>query len=184
MKEEREKLFIYDIPIGNKAHIVNLDDKIGEPWEYRDLNKLLLNDVNFGDVINVVINTSGGNVMTTIQIHNALKATRAHTRAIVYSAWSAGSLIAFSCDDIVVADHASMMIHAATWGTDGKVDELFSQSEHFKKIVSNMFHEIYKGFLTKSEINKVLENKDMWFDKQEIEKRLKKWKPIRSKAPK
>lgn len=183
MKEDKNELFIYELPIQGRLHVVNFDERIGEPDQYREFYKLLL-DASFGDYINLAINTNGGNLMTTVQIHNALKATRAQTRAVVYTAYSAGSIIAFSCDEIVVADHGSMMIHAAAWGTDGKVDELFGQSEHFKKTVSNMFHEVYKGFLTKGEINKVLENKDMWFDKEEIEKRLKRWKPIRSKAPK
>lgn len=183
MKDEKAELFIYELPIQGRLHVVNLDERIGEPVQYRELYKLLL-DASFGDYITLSINTGGGSLMTTIQIHNALKATKANTRAVVYTAWSAGSIIAFSCDDIVVADHGSMMIHAATWGTDGKVDELVSQSEHFRKTVSSMFNEVYKGFLTTAEITKVLENKDMWFEKDEIEKRLKKWRPIRSKAPK
>jgi ATP-dependent protease ClpP protease subunit len=176
--DRKEKLFIYEVPYSGKHHIVNIDSDIEAPYVYRDLHKLLI-ESSANDIVTFEINSFGGRMDTTTQIHNLLKGTQARTRAVIYTAYSAASVIALSCDQIITGDHAGMMIHAASWGTDGKVNEMQSQVDYFTNKTKTLFEEVYKGFLNKKEIDLVLNNKDIWLTKNQIDLRLKKWTPIR-----
>jgi len=159
-------------------YIVNLDDEILAPNEYREVYELLRN-VNESDVIRLVINSWGGDVYTFIQFYNYLMRTKAVTIAEVHASYSAGSMIAFSCDIIELQEFSSMMIHDMSSGSFGKMKEIITHVDFMKEWGSEILDNIYDGFLTKKELQKVKNGQDIWLVKEEIEKKLKKWKPKR-----
>ncbi len=66
------------------------------------------------DVINLHLNTPGGDVFDGIAIHNALKAHSATVNVTIDAlAASIGSVIAMAGDSITIVDNARMMIHEA-----------------------------------------------------------------------
>jgi len=179
-KEERDTKQVYNLPIIHNRYIINIDETIGEPNKYREVFDTLIKAQN-GEAIILNLNTNGGNMNTVVQFHNLLLGTPAYTNAFIFNATSAGSILAFSCDNIVVEDYSQTMIHAPTWASEGKPDEMKSQSDYFIKSSKSFFKKLYQGFLTEKEIEQVLIGKDLWFTDLETKKRLKKWTSIRAR---
>ena len=159
-------------------YIVNFDDEILAPNEYREVYELLRN-ANESDVIRLVINSWGGDAYTFVQLYNYLMRTRATTIAELHVAYSAGSMISLSCDIIEVQEFSSMMIHDLSSGSFGKMKEIVTYVDFMKKWGSELIDTIYDGFLTKSELKEVKKGQDIWLVKEDIEKKLKKWTPMR-----
>ena len=111
------------------SHQVFFDENIGEPSKYRDLiNALYM--ANETDEFNFFINSSGGDLNACMAIVEAVKSTSAFVRAIINGeAHSAASIIALSCDEVVVTDSASMMIHTASYGTGGSTHNVKSHTD-------------------------------------------------------
>jgi len=176
--EPLEGNFVQENIITTKITFINIDEDISNPNEYRDaFHKLRTASDN--DVIRLIINSHGGILDTAIQFYDCLKNTKAKTEAEIHVAYSAGAMIALSCDDIIVNEFSSMMIHCLSWVSSGKVPEIIAKSdfiEDWNKIIKNR---VYKGFLTDIEIEKINEGIDLWFLAPEIEKRLKKRVKIR-----
>ncbi len=162
-------------------YIVNFDDEILPPNEYREVYELLRN-VGETDAVRFVINSWGGDVYTFIQLYNYMMRTKAVTIAELHAGYSAGSMLALICDVIEVQEFSSMMIHDMSSGTFGKRAEIESHVDFMKKWGNEILDTVYNGFLTKDESAKIRDGKDLWLTKKEIEKKLKKWSPMRGVA--
>jgi ATP-dependent protease ClpP protease subunit len=159
---------------------INLDATIDEPKTYRDVYDTLIKS-NADDKIYVIINTHGGYISAMNQIVNNLLETKSETTAVIHDASSAGAGIALACDNIVVKHFGYMFIHNASTGSYGKINELDAFVEHRKRWVNEMSNALYRGFLTDVELKSMLDGKDFYFDKIEIEKRLLNWVPMRKR---
>lgn len=160
------------------THIINLDTDIGPPNEYRQAFSLL-REASLEDAIVLMINTDGGHVSTVVQFFNHLLKTQATTFAEVYCAYSAGSIIALSCDNINVGRYGSMMIHALSAGALGKAHELDGKVKFISQFNDRIIKELYTDFLTDKEIETIIAGKDIWLMENDINKRLKGWKSVR-----
>jgi len=86
-------------------------------------------------MINVRINSPGGDVFDGLAIHNYLRDHQARVEVDIDSlAASAASLIAMSGDEIRMADNALMMIHNAWTVVAGDSHEMERMSELLKQI--------------------------------------------------
>jgi len=160
---------------------VYIDQEISEPENYRKVFDVL-QKVSGYDRINIIINTPGGNVATTLQLFNGILRCPAFCTAFIYKAYSAGSMIALACDAIQVEKFGSMMIHTACCGFDGKTNEIDSWSKFINKMDLRINKEIYFGFLSEKEIDKINNGCDIWLNESEINQRLKKWKPLKNRG--
>ena len=163
-----------------KHHYVYLDEDIGSGDEYRSLFKLL-RDATDDTKITFVINTSGGDMYTVVQLYPHMLTTKAKTEAEVHIAYSAGADITLMCDEVRIASPlSSLMIHNAYHGHSySKANDIANYTEFLKDNLQIMADIIYAGFLTKSEIKRMLNGEDFWMNSEELERRLKKRKPIR-----
>lgn len=159
---------------------INLDREIGSPNEYRSAFHILRQASQY-DVINVVLNTEGGFVNTTMQFVNYLLNTPARTMAEVHSAYSAGAIVALACDEVYVARFGSMMIHSLTTESFGKTHELDQHLHFINKYSHEIIRKAFIDFLTPKEIQSVIKGKDIWLYEEEIQKRLEHWTPIRKR---
>jgi hypothetical protein len=75
-----------------------------------------------------------------------------------------------------------MMIHTSSGCAFGKQSDIKKEEEFYNPWLSNLFHEIYKDFLTKKEIEAVLDGKDMWLSANEVVERFKKKVDIINRA--
>lgn len=152
--------------------LVSLDKRIGEVHEYRDSIEAI-KDAGAGDEARLIINTCGGNMQTALAFISALNLTEASTVAeIEGEASSAGSLIALHCDNIELNEYSTMFIHAESFGSGGKRNEVQAHVAFSLRWVEGIIRSTYKHFLTESEIDDVLNGKDYYFDATEIAERL------------
>lgn len=161
--------------IQNRHHTdVYLTDGIEEPCEYNELCHILRH-AEKGDTVDFHINTPGGIIDSAFMIINAMKNSKAKVTAYLSgTVASAGTIIALAADNLVVADHTSFMIHNySSSGGHGKGAELKARQEFIDKSLNKAFTSFYKGFLTDEEIANVINDKDMWMDKEEVVERWK-----------
>lgn len=125
------------------------------------------------DVIKIYINSYGGDVFTAIQLMRALKETPASIVMSVEGACMSAATMVFLCGQAFeVSEHSMFMFHNYSGGTVGKGGEMLDQLQHEKSWSERLLHKVYEDFLTKEEIDSMLNNKDIWMDGHEVVKRL------------
>lgn len=165
--------YVVNTRVSNE-YIFPLDEEIGEPSYYRNLIRIL-DEATESDCVRLTLNNGGGRGDTCSAIIHAIRNTEAMVIAeIVCDCHSAASLIALSCDVVLVSDFASMLCHSARFGTGGKSQDVLSSAQHHKKISDKMIREAYEGFLDEDEIEDVLKGKELYLDSEEIVERLAK----------
>lgn len=151
---------------------VFLDENIREPKYYRTVLQGI-ESLSEGDVVVLSINSYGGKLDGAIAIINAIQDTDADVHASIEGvAASAASLIALAAPSISVSPYATMMVHSATFGAFGKQSDVISHASFVDKQVRTLMHSVYKDFLTDKELEEVIMGKEMWFDSEEIVRRL------------
>lgn len=126
------------------------------------------------DVVKIYINSPGGNVFTAIQFMRALKETQASIVMSVEGECASAATMIFLCgDSFEVSEHSMFMFHNYSGGTFGKGGEMLDQLQHERAWSERLLRDVYKDFLTETEINAILNNKDIWMDGEEVVKRLK-----------
>lgn len=157
----------------NSHHItIFLSSIITDPINYAEaLHRI--HSATENDVVYIHLNCRGGNLETGIQFINAMKSTAAHVITILDSvAYSLGTLIFLSGDELRVHENCMMMFHNYSSGLWGKGNEMTSEIEALNKWFNKVMKKIAIPFLTESEVAEVLEGKDLWMDSDEIRKRL------------
>lgn len=149
-----------------------ISDEIIEPEYYVEMiHKILTAGPN--DVIFIHLNTPGGNLITGIQIINAMQNSQGKIITVLEStAYSLGTLIFLAGDEMVVHDHCMMMFHNFKSGIFGKGHEQIAELEATVKWFSNMAKKIYIPFLSEEEFDRILRGEDIWMHSPEIRKRL------------
>lgn len=126
------------------------------------------------DIIKVYINSPGGDVFTAIQFMRTLQETSANVvMSIEGLCASAATMIMLCGESFEISDHSMFMFHNYSGGTVGKGGEMLDQLQHERKWSEKLLRDVYKDFLTDSEIVSVLDNRDIWMDGEEVVKRLK-----------
>ena len=166
--------------IKKNEYIISIDTDIEEPEKYRAVFEIF-DTAKVDDTIILNINSYGGYVHTMVQFFWHMLNCKAHIKGIVHTAYSAGAFITLCCDEIIPSLFAGMMLHSMSFGTWGKVEDVKSQSEFNSKQDKKIADIVFKGFLTKQEIDKLNAGTEYWFDKEEIDRRLKNWKPIKAR---
>ena len=148
-----------------------LDEDIGDLPYYRDLIHAL-NNATEDDVIELRIITDGGSLETAECIITAIRSSEASVVGIVEKAYSAGSMIALACPELVLTDFATMMIHTGSYGTVGSHNKVKQYVDFSERKLNRVIEDVYEGFLTKEEINSVKDGSDFWMFAEEIGERL------------
>lgn len=174
-----EKLIIKK-EINKNEYIISIDKDIDGPHTYRSVFEVF-DTAKPEDTVILNINSYGGYVHTMTQFFWHMLNCQAHIKGIVHTAYSAGAFITLCCDEIIPSPFAGMMLHSMSFGTWGKVEDVKGQSEFNSKQDKKIADIVFKGFLTKQEIDKLNAGTEYWFDKEEIDRRLKNWKPIKAR---
>lgn len=159
--------------ISDKNHTTAyLTNTIEEPSEYNELC-FRLKSASPAEIFTLVINTPGGILDSALMLVDAIKTSKAKVIAqISGTVASAGTIITLACDEVEVAPHTAFMIHNYSSGLVGKGHELKAHQEFVDANLNNSFTDLYKGFLTPSEIKKVIDGKDYWMNRDEVLERL------------
>jgi ATP-dependent protease ClpP protease subunit len=149
-----------------------IDEGVREAKYYRNLIHTI-DSLAENDILWLSINTYGGHLDGAIAIINAIQNTDASVHCHIDGmAASAGSLLALASPSVSVSPYATMMIHAATFGTFGKQSDVISHASFVDKQVKGLMNDVYKDFLTDKELAEVIMGKEMWFNSDEIVERL------------
>lgn len=144
--------------------------------EYIDFFRAI-DDLRPNDEVNIHINCYGGEASTAFQIVDHIYSTQANVNiAIEGNCCSAATFVALAGDSWDVMPHCRFMCHAYSKVEYGKRNEVFASHEFDKIWLDDSIREIYKGFLTDEEIEKMLDGKDYWFTANEVIERLNKYK--------
>lgn len=134
-------------------------DNLGD---YKNLIDELHNAAD-GDVIILNINSPGGRCDIGFMIVKSILQTKATVVAhVVYPSASMASVIACTCDALVMDPHSYLMFHTYSGGAYGKGDELMQDVFETKRSLEGQFTACIGKFLTKKEIEKMLEGKDIY----------------------
>lgn len=156
----------------NSLHTFYLSGSIEEPSEYVSWFEIMRN-AGEGDVIQIHINSYGGDLFTAIQFLRAIADTQAHVICSVEGACMSAATMIFLCaDTFEVSEHSIFMFHNYSGGTFGKGGEMIDQLVHERKWSEHLLKRIYAEFLTESEVESLLANKDIWMDGDAVLKRL------------
>lgn len=149
------------------------DSGIGGTSEHLDQIRAI-QEANETDVVRVhCLNSVGGDANCIITILNALANTPAHTVCFLEGQnSSAGSMPFLVCNEAVIGDYASVMIHTVSGGTKGTVGNTLAESQFSDRLFSKFLEDIYYGFLSPSELSQVLDGKEFYFSSDEIRERL------------
>lgn len=158
----------------SRIHEVFLDSDIEEPGRYRELISILINAAP-NDKIHLFINCNGGNLDSAGAIISGILSSQAEVSAFLMGAChSAASLIAMYCHAVHVYDTGYMMIHTASFGSSGNTPTVKAHTDFTVKQCEKLMVDAYEGFLSKDEIDKVLNGIELWFNADQIKPRLRK----------
>lgn len=169
-----------------KVHKFYLSGEIKSPSEYVPWFETIRN-AGETDVVVLHINSYGGDLFTAIQFMRAMAETKANVVASVEGAcMSAATVIFLSAKHFEISKHSMFMFHNYSSGSFGKGGEMYDNIVHEREWSKKLWKDVYTGFLTETEINSILQNKDIWMSGEEVSKRLEtKFKPkSKSQKPK
>lgn len=144
---------------------------------YEDCIQLvsIINSLRSDDVLNLHINTIGGNLFNTIAVVQAIKNCQGtvigHAEGLVYSA---GSIIFFSCHGMVVQDHCSFLIHDGTGMESGKISDNLNSVVHTSEVIEKLYLDVYQPFFSEEEIQSVLMGEELYLTSDQVNKVLEK----------
>ena len=155
-----------------QLHAFYLSGPIIEAEEYIEWFDTIRN-ASAVDTIRIYINSPGGDLYTTLQFLRVMSETEAHiTTSVEGACMSAATMIFLHGHTQEVTPHSLFMFHDYSSGTFGKGGEQYDQIQFERAWSRNFMSEVYRDFLTESEIESMMHNKDIWMGHEEVIKRL------------
>lgn len=147
---------------------------IGEPEHYSEIIHLIRTAAPH-DVINIYLNSAGGQIDTGVQIINAIESTAGMVYTHIDGAvCSMGSLIFLAGHQLVSYEHSMIMFHNYSGAAHGKGHEMKSMLDAQEVWYDQLQERLCSPFLTKSELSRIKTGEDIWLHSAEITKRLAK----------
>jgi ATP-dependent protease ClpP protease subunit len=172
---EKKRNYFHHRPVAN-IHEFYLVGEIKRADEYIDWFDIIRN-AGKNDVVNIHINSYGGDLFTAIQMIRVLGECEGTVVCSVEGACMSAATMVFLCaDGFEVSGHSMFMFHNYSGGTIGKGGEMYDNIIHERKWSENLLRQIYEGFLEEPEVESILNNKDIWMDGEEVIKRLESMK--------
>jgi len=174
MEEEKSKPYsLFEQVIVSKIICFYLNGEIGDAGEYAEMIHRIRTSTE-NDVIEIHLNTPGGDLDTGVQLINAIKSSAAYVITVIDSrAHSLGTLLFLSGDEQLVHDNCTMMFHNFSSGTYGKGNEQQAELDTIIKWFNKLIRKVCHPFLDSEEIGRILKGEDIWMDTDEIRRRLK-----------
>ena len=155
-------------------HKVYISGEIKDPEKYVDVFETIRN-AGENDTIYLHINSPGGNAFTAIQFLRVLSDTKATVIASVEGlCMSAATLIFMAARHHEVTNHSMFMFHNYASRVEGKGGEMKDHILHHSTWGEELYHDIYAEFLSKEEIQQILNGKDLYMGSKDVAKRLEK----------
>ena len=155
-------------------HEFYLTGRIEEADEYISVFDMIRH-ASEEDVIKIYVNSPGGDLFTALQFGRAMGDSDATIIVSVEGqCCSAATIIALAADMVELSNHCVWMCHNYSSGMIGKGHELHSQAEFERDWSIKLMKDIYDGFLSESEIQRMLNGADIWMGTDDVMERLNK----------
>lgn len=162
-------------------YFVDLHSEFPSSGEFAELFNVL-DTVNESDSITIKIGDNiGGSLETCIKLINSIQLCKAVISVIVDSVcYSAASIFVSAMlnlgIDVAFMPHIFLMFHDYSKEEAGKGNEVTLAVNNGREWVNEIYLEHCYPFLTKAEINKIMEGKDLYINFYDITKRVAKIK--------
>lgn len=168
---DTKELFVID----HGTNTVYLTTYIGPASEYIELAKYLAT-LSETDQVTFNMNCPGGNVDGMGLILEAMKATKASTKALVSgTAASACAFLAIQADELEVGDLGGLMFHDFQFGVSPNTASLtVFRAIAYMDMGQEQIRALTKGFLTEEELEQLFKGKEIWMAAKETRERAKK----------
>lgn len=172
MFEENKYPNVFHTPITTNHFTVWFTNSI-EDVSFYDHVLHLLYMAEEGDVIDLMISSYGGSLDTLLALRSAIGSSQAHvTGHLLANASSAAGMLLLSCHSFRINEFATFHAHTASYGSYGKTDDVKSQVDFITKQTDEIVRSVYKFILDDSEVQRLLDGKEFYFDHREITERL------------
>lgn len=170
-KEEPNRIMMRENTSRN--YVIRICRPIGEVDDFDDELQVLAG-AGPNDTVQLILNTPGGSVDTALILCKALRACEARTSAFIgFTCASAGTAIALACDEWEIDEYSSFMVHTGSYGTGFDVaPNVFASVQHMDKMINRFVENTYRGFLNEVELEIVKGGRDVYFEGEELAKRL------------
>lgn len=160
--------------LGSKYKL-RFDDTVVQPSYYR-FELEALSQAQQNDQVQVTVNSEGGSLASGIEIANAIFSCSAEVEGILRSSChSCGSIIFLACQKHDVGLASCMLLHSGNGYNGGTPNQSVQRAKSYKRQVRTLFETVYKGFLSDTELDQMIEeDKEFIFAGEEIVERLHK----------
>jgi len=180
-EEENKYPTIFATPRGAQ-YSINVSQVFGSPYTF-DETIHLLTVASPDDIIVFQINSQGGQLMSLIALKNAIETSQAQIHmSLLGEASSAGGALFLTegVSSYSVGKNTCLMIHNMICGTGyDDTHKIVTRAEHNRKVNDRFVRETYRDFLSETEIQSVIEGKEIYLEDFEIKERLEKRESLR-----
>lgn len=152
--------------------------------KYEEVRELIegLESLSAHDALILKINSPGGSVAVGMMVVKAIQACPALIVArIVHPSASMASIIALACDTLIMDENTYLMFHTYSSGHGGKSDDVVQDVIETNKHIRSLDKTILQPFLTKKEISRMHDGKDIYIhaEDENLAARIKKHFPFK-----
>lgn len=150
------------------SYVVNINESFDHPKQFADIVHVLEN-ASENDHVRINLTTDGGTLASVIPLLGAMEQTMAHVHVHIMSdTASAGTFIVMKADSVSINDYVTFMAHNVSFGSGGQGNIVKDHVEHTIKHSSDLIKDLYKGFFSDYEIEKMLSGKEYYMGKDEF----------------
>lgn len=150
------------------SYVVNIDEDFEHPKQFSDIVHVLEN-AGENDHVRINLTTSGGALHSVLPLLGAMQLTQAHVHVHMASdTASAGTFIVMKADSVSINDYVTFMCHNVSFGSGGQGNIVRDHVDYTVKSSSELIKDMYKGFFTPAEIDKMLSGKEFYMGKDEF----------------
>ena len=172
MFEENKYPNIFHTPVTTNHFTIWFTNSI-EDVSFYDHVLHLLYMAEEGDLVDIMISSYGGSLDTLLALRSAIGSSQAQvTGHLLANASSAAGMLLLSCHNFVVNEFSTFHAHTASYGSYGKTDDVKSQVDFITRQTEEIVRSVYRFVLDDTEIQKLLDGKEFYFDHREITERL------------
>lgn len=164
----------------SRDFIIKIWREISDPEDFMEEISIIEN-AREGDFITLDICSPGGRLDTAMLVIRAIRNCQCPVIAkIGPDCSSAASAIALSCHGWIVDESSSLMAHTCSYSPGwGKEVDIAAHVDYTRKMNKTFMSQIYRGFLSESEISDLLKGTPFYFDSDELDTRLQAFSEFR-----
>jgi ATP-dependent protease ClpP protease subunit len=156
----------------NTIYRATIDDDFREVSQFADIVEVL-DSAQEGDIVHIKLSTNGGALHAIIPMLSSMENTLAHVHIHVESdTASAGTMLMMKAHSIYINPYSTIMIHSASYGYANHSGNMEAHVTHSTKNLEKLVREVYKDFLTESEILRVLDGKEIYLTDEDCFERF------------